>query len=148
MKICTGCKIPKNLDDFGNNKRYKDSKQPRCRKCQAISDHNHYKKDTKIYHNKVQNYNKKRRQKFKEQFICSKCSDDRFYILEFHHLDPTIKEANPGSLFSKGSYKNVLKEIEKCIPLCANCHREFHYLERENKINIEEYLKRAVGIAG
>jgi len=34
----------------------------------------------------------------------------------------------------------VLKEIEKCILLCSNCHREFHYFEKVNKITIQEYL--------
>lgn len=38
------------------------------------------------------------------------------------------------------SLSKTLEEIEKCIPLCANCHREFHYLEKENNITIDEYL--------
>ena len=32
---------------------------------------------------------------------------------------------------------NITKtEFEKCIPLCSNCHREFHYLDT----TIEAYL--------
>lgn len=30
--------------------------------------------------------------------------------------------------------------MKKCIILCANCHREFHYLERLNGITIDEFL--------
>jgi len=37
----------------------------------------------------------------------------------------------------------MLKEIKRCIVLCANCHRELHYEEKkkkENKVR-EEYLR-------
>ena len=39
------------------------------------------------------------------------------------------------------SLQDALVEINKCIPLCANCHREFHYLNRETGITLEEYLQ-------
>ena len=36
---------------------------------------------------------------------------------------------------------NKLKEeLKKCIPICSNCHREFHYQEKLNKITIQEYI--------
>ena len=37
---------------------------------------------------------------------------------------------------------SVFDEIEKCIVLCANCHREFHYLNKRNPdLTLEAYLK-------
>ena len=42
---------------------------------------------------------------------------------------------------ARRSFKTMKKEIEKCIVLCNNCHSEFHYLEREKNITIQEYLK-------
>ena len=44
--------------------------------------------------------------------------------LDFHHLDPTVKE---GKII--GSTKSLAKQREeaaKCILVCANCHREIH----------------------
>lgn len=40
----------------------------------------------------------------------------------------------------KRGIDSLKKEIDKCICLCANCHREFHYLEKQYGITIEEYL--------
>jgi hypothetical protein len=46
-------------------------------------------------------------------------------IFDFHHLDPTEKEVDPGKLMG-GSWEKVEKEISKCVLLCANCHRLEH----------------------
>lgn len=47
--------------------------------------------------------------------------------LDFHHLDPNQKDFN---ISNSKIYKNldILKEeVDKCILVCANCHREIHY---------------------
>jgi hypothetical protein len=46
-------------------------------------------------------------------------------VLDFHHVDPSTKEFD----FTKGqtySYERQKREAEKCILICANCHRELH----------------------
>ena len=58
------------------------------------------------------------------------CEDPRWYVLDFHHIDNN-KEHNLGDLScGKYSKKKILEEFSKCIPLCSNCHRELHYLEK------------------
>jgi hypothetical protein len=76
---------------------------------------------------------------YKENNPCCKCDEKRWYVLDFHHLDPNTKNFDLGDK-SKFSLKKVKKEIEKCILLCRNCHSEFHFLERENNLTIKEYL--------
>jgi hypothetical protein len=86
--------------------------------------------------------NKKRRlfiDEYKSKCSCRKCNDSRPYVLDFHHMDPTQKSFELGNA-SKKSIKDIKTELEKCITLCRNCHSEFHYLEKEQKITIEEYL--------
>ena len=45
--------------------------------------------------------------------------------LEFHHLDPSKKDFGLGTNTNR-SWEKVKNEIEKCVLLCANCHRELH----------------------
>ena len=44
---------------------------------------------------------------------------------EFHHLDPNKKEFALGKVANK-SWAVIVKEIEKCILMCSNCHRIEH----------------------
>lgn len=47
--------------------------------------------------------------------------------LEFHHLDPNLKLFNLDARnISGNTLEAAIKEAEKCILLCANCHREEH----------------------
>ena len=59
---------------------------------------------------------------------CRKCGIDKSYLLDFHHRDPREKEGELSD-FSKGyELEKFFNELDKCDLLCANCHREFHYL--------------------
>lgn len=72
---------------------------------------------------------------------CAKCSDTRSYVLDFHHKDPSIKDANIARMTSnKNRLEDIQKEIDKCVVLCSNCHREFHHLEFTQGLTIDEYL--------
>lgn len=72
---------------------------------------------------------------------CAKCGDTRSYVLDFHHKDPSIKDANIARMTSnKNRLEDIQKEIDKCVVLCSNCHREFHHLEFTQGLTIDEYL--------
>lgn len=56
---------------------------------------------------------------------CKCCGFDRHYsALEFHHLDPSKKEFNLS--ITNNGWNKLLKEADKCILLCSNCHRMVH----------------------
>ncbi len=83
---------------------------------------------------KIRNYInvKSYRQKLKEKSIeykggsCERCGYDRCNsALEFHHLDPKEKDFGIGS-YNVLSWEKIKKELDKCMMVCANCHREIH----------------------
>ena len=55
--------------------------------------------------------------------ICgyNKCID----ALEFHHKDPKQKDFKIGA-GNTISWKEYKSEVEKCILVCSNCHKEIH----------------------
>ncbi|MBV9850336.1 MAG: hypothetical protein JO250_11725 [Armatimonadetes bacterium] len=60
---------------------------------------------------------------------CSRCGYDRCPgALDFHHLDASQKELQINKVRSM-DFERVKAELDKCIVLCANCHREEHYYE-------------------
>jgi len=52
----------------------------------------------------------------------SKCEG----ALELHHLDPTKKSFSISQKGYTRSWQKVKEEIDKCVLLCANCHREIN----------------------
>jgi len=52
----------------------------------------------------------------------SRCID----ALEFHHKDLADKKFGVSEKGYTRSWKDVMKELDKCMIVCANCHRELH----------------------
>ena len=67
---------------------------------------------------------------------CENCGYDKnLAALEFHHKDPNEKENQMDiRKLANSSMEWIQQEFEKCILLCANCHREEHspHLRIEN----------------
>ena len=62
---------------------------------------------------------------------CSKCGYDKsIYAIDMHHKNPKNKEYNFYKIKQKQVRPEYLKELKKCIALCANCHRELHANKR------------------
>lgn len=72
------------------------------------------------------------RKKTKERLVnafggkCIVCGYDKCYAaLEFHHIDPQTKKFGIASASIK-KWEDIVEEAQKCVMLCAICHREFH----------------------
>ena len=85
-------------------------------------------------------YRKKKEYIDEQKTCCQKCGDTRTYVLDYHHKDKDEKEFTVGRL-KKGSLEVIQKEIDKCAVLCSNCHREFHFLEKDG-LTLEQYLQK------
>jgi hypothetical protein len=62
-----------------------------------------------------------------KQVGCVNCGETAIECLDFHHLQPEDKRKSVAYMTHNGTSMRVLsKEIEKCVVLCANCHRKLH----------------------
>mgnify|MGYP001596106795 CR=1 FL=1 len=73
----------------------------------------------------------KRRRKIKELSInykggkCQICGYSRYQgALDLHHIDPNAKSFGIGDKGYTRSWEKVKEELDKCVLVCANCHRE------------------------
>jgi len=59
---------------------------------------------------------------------CKICGYDKnIAALEFHHIDPSKKSFQLDSRhLSNTTTEKLIEEANKCILVCANCHRELH----------------------
>lgn len=58
---------------------------------------------------------------------CACCGYNRCdKALEIHHLIPSEKKHNFGSINSGITWQEIDPELKNCVLLCANCHREVH----------------------
>lgn len=65
---------------------------------------------------------------------CERCGYNKcFDALEFHHLDPSTKDFRLANTGGVPSFERYLEEANKCILLCANCHREEHWRQRHEQ---------------
>lgn len=59
---------------------------------------------------------------------CAECGETHPAALDFHHTARERKDGNISQLVARGRPKEQIKsEMDKCVVLCANCHRKEHY---------------------
>ena len=112
MAICTDCKIEINKQN--SYKKAENNLNSRCKRC---------------FNKYCAERWKKRKQIIIEERggVCFDCKCSFHYsVFEFHHLDPLQKEFN-WSRARKLTENKMRKEVEKCVMLCANCHRLRHW---------------------
>jgi hypothetical protein len=113
MKTCTKCKETKSVDNFTIRKDRKNTRSSHCKNCVVarVSER--------------RRINKRKCIEYKGG-KCTQCGYDKCdRALEFHHLDPTEKDF----IISKNialKFDKMKPELDKCILVCANCHREIH----------------------
>ena len=114
----------------------KFKKCPQCNVIKELNLNNFYIRANQTFHtwckicnNKI---SKEKQKQLKIQAVkykggkCSICNYNKYIgALEFHHLNPSEKEFSISDLRTY-SWDVVKNELDKCICLCSNCHREIH----------------------
>jgi len=144
MKQCTKCKKMLPRDNFRWKNKSQNLKHSQCKECQSKAEKERYIRDEerkKAILERTLSYKERNLEYIKQRKACgcAKCGEKRFYVLDFHHLNKEDKNDYINHLRTC-SLETLSQEIDKCIVLCSNCHREFHYLEKNTGLTIQEYL--------
>ena len=122
-KACPSCGEEKSITDFYNRRDGKGTSSY-CKTC-------------------TNNQTLLRQRNLKQQCIeykggsCISCGYDKYQgALEFHHLDSSQKDFNLSNVKHYSFTNKIKEELDKCILLCSNCHREIHggYLIYDEKL--------------
>lgn len=131
MPVCSKCKIEKQEDEFSFKNKSKGIRLERCKSCHSAYIKEHYANNKEAYIARAKRDAYKVHKRLVE-FVrslkthCTHCGEDHPAVLDFHHTDPNEKEIEISAAKSK---KQVLREIQKCVVLCSNCHRKLHWTQ-------------------
>ena len=150
-KMCTKCKIEKELTEFKRHKETKDGLDSWCRACYAAAQRKWRKENPEKERAGVEKWRKENpekvraaREKYREEnrkinreYIarvkgtnCFDCgateSKGKQKALELHHRDPSTKEFEVSGGYLHCPLEYLKPEIEKCDLLCKQCHAKRH----------------------
>jgi hypothetical protein len=135
-KTCTTCGETKQIEEFGIKRSTADGHNYQCRKCVRIYQKGRPKPRARTNRNvklkKIRAFKKSHRingtawlMNLKNNSRCLICGEDHPHTLDFHHRDPATK-VDTISNMARVDKKTLIKEVAKCVILCANCHRKHH----------------------
>ena len=114
---------------------YKDAATRRLRQKQYSK--TWYSKNKEYHIHKIRLRKIRERQKwaeYKAKQKCSHCGMQHPAVIDFHHVVKENKKS-VNELIKRGNFRAAISEAEgKCIPLCSNCHRIFHWDESQKGI--------------
>lgn len=93
-----------------------------------------------VYRKRNGDFRQNQRTLAKEAFgnVCGCCGyDEHIDVLEFHHVDPTMKSEAVSQILHM-PWKVVVDELRKCVLLCPTCHAEVEKGHRE----IPNFIRR------
>lgn len=135
-KICTKCKkeFPATTEFFHKSKQGRFGLHSWCKNCYRVYGKKYQQDRRKTKGKVVRAYDRNRAEKFKQKWVdykggkCSVCGYDKCIgALEFHHTNPEEKDFGISKSAKGLCNEKIKKELDKCLLLCANCHREIHY---------------------
>ena len=114
-KIC-GRELPLEMFDEGRHQ---------CKDCRRA-----YRKQRRLEHPEIHRTQATRRQDRQGEWLnsiktpCIVCGEADPICIDWHHVNPNDKSFQVS--YGNHSKESILKEIQKCVCLCANCHRKVH----------------------
>lgn len=120
LKVCRTCQQELSISDFSVLSKHRKSGikyNCDCNNCRATR----------------RRENSKRTKALAVEYKGGKCNDCLQVVhqaaFEFHHLDPKTKEKDLTHFLNDRAVltDKAKQELDKCVLLCANCHRVRHF---------------------
>ena len=145
-KVCTKCKQSLPLSAFRWKNKNENRRHSQCKNCQKAQEKIHYResKERQLNVRETADQQKQTNLSIIANFKlggCCKCGEKRQHVLDCHHIKDSGKTDTINHMSKSASPETLRAELEKCVCLCANCHRDFHFLENLNGLTIEDYLQ-------
>lgn len=142
IKTCYVCKLEKKITEFYTNGKTAagyPKYMSRCKLCDSKRVPSTTREEShKKWRQKVKTERREWLLEIKKKLSCVRCGmsfKDTPWLVDFHHRDPSQKLFQVGCAPTFLKPKSVIQtELDKCDPICANCHRTLHYEERKNNI--------------
>jgi hypothetical protein len=125
---CGRCGGSKPLDEFAWRRKAKGQRDNLCRPCRSEYHREHYEANRARYVAQARERKRALARERTEYLIeyfashpCMDCGELDPVVLEFDHLRDKLFDI--GQALPYRSWQSILDEIEKCVVVCANCHR-------------------------
>lgn len=108
--------------------------------CRLICENCHRKIHEEMSNSNKSNTNKILFLEYKKTNSCTKCGYNKNYkSLDFHHINSKTYQISDlvtkSNNFVLSNIEEIKSELNKCVVLCANCHRGVHFnIDRYNKL--------------
>ena len=136
-KVCTKCGKQLPESEFSFKYKQLNLLHNNCRSCQRPMRHAAYEKNKQYYYDRITQRQRELLEWFegkKSSLCCARCGFSHPAAIQFHHRNPREKDMEIYTAVRKGWGKErILRELEKCEPLCANCHFILHWEERHTR---------------
>ena len=129
IKTCCVCKEEKPVTDFRRDRSRLDGYQSSCKVCARSFQSKRYQEKYAVSRRDrdaaLRAENGEKIRIIKQQRGCICCGESDVVCLDFHHTTSDDKEFGISSNTHR-TWKYIEAEIDKCVVICANCHRKLH----------------------
>lgn len=129
MRNCTNCGLEKIDSEFAWKSKALNQRRSWCNDCRRAKDKQAYERNREkaIAASRARTQAKQQQLvNYKQTLSCYVCGESDDSCLDFHHLNPGEKEFSVSMMVHRVSWSALMHEVDKCICLCANCHRKVH----------------------
>lgn len=166
MKICPSCLENLENCNFYKDSTRKDSMRTYCKNCTKtkfsdsrkkyyLKNKEKFTKKSKEWAEKNRDKSRKYKKKYKDKKIieiknlinsykkeCLICKEQDIRCLELHHMNKEDKKFLVSNMkYSITNIPIIIKEINKCVCLCSNCHRKEHFKNFKGKFWKFKYIQ-------